>query len=567
MVQGLLRTLESSVRSLKEPIQSLHQAAYLLAGLTLVSQILALLRDRLFADAFGAGELLDVYYAAFKVPDLVFALVASLVSAYVLIPRIAGVDTKKTRELLSHASSFLLIGGGVLCAVLWIFMGDVLAALFPNLIASSHADAFILLSRVLLLQPLLLGLSGILTSVSQVERRFLLFSLSPVLYNLGIIAGVLFLYPLYGLLGIGMGVVVGASLHLLIHIPTVVRAHLFPRFVFPSMHLMGSVVRESIPRSLALSMGAVTTLVLAVIASRTYEGSIGLLSLAGNLEAVPLALIGASYATAAFPVLSEEANKGKSDAFKTTLSAAGRHLIFWSTVIAILTIVLRAHLVRALYGSGAFDWDATRLTAALLAVLVVGLTAQSIFLLASRAFYAARRSWLPLGIQIAGFAISVGSAVGLLSLATTIPELRYFVETLLRIEDVPGSLVVFVALGATLGQLGMGCLTLLALQGVAPGVSKEYVRPFLDGLAAGVVGGTAAYGLLAAMGNIAPLTSFFAVFTQGAAAGMVGFAASAAVLALLENREFRDLYESLRKSTFSKALTPSGPVLHDRSGT
>lgn len=565
MVQGLLRTLEASVRGVSKPVQNLHQAAYLLAGLTLVSQVLALLRDRLFAHEFGASMTLDLYYAAFKVPDLVFALVASLVSAYVLIPRIAGEGKEATRKLLSHAASFLLIGGGLAVLLLWGAMPSLLSSLFPTLAASAEADEFVLLSRLLLLQPVLLGLSGVLTSVTQVERRFVLFALSPVLYNLGIIGGALFLYPSLGVVGVGVGVVLGALAHLLIHLPVVAGAKVLPRLVVPSWRVIASVVQDSVPRSLALSMGAFTTLVLTILAAREAEGSVALLSLAGNLEAVPLALIGASYATAAFPVLSEEASGKRDEAFRATLSAAGRHLIFWSAVVAILTVVLRAHLVRVVYGTGAFDWDATRLAAALLAVLVVGLAAQGFILLASRAFYAARKSWLPLVIQVVGLLVSAGGAVALLAASEAFPGLRYFMEALFRIEGVPGSSVVFVAAGALLGQLVMGAVTLATIGIVSPGVAKEFFRPLFEGVAAGVVGATAAYGLLTAAGNIAPLTTFWSVFTQGAVAGIVGFTASAAVLALLESREFKDLYQSLRKISLSKALTPSGTVLNDRA--
>src|SRR3990167_5464267 len=100
------------------PVRGLHQAAYLLAALTLASQVLALLRDRAFAHTFGAGEVLDLYYAAFRVPDLVFAVVSSLVSAYVLIPRIAGMDRETTRRLLSESATFLFGVGGAFCVVL-----------------------------------------------------------------------------------------------------------------------------------------------------------------------------------------------------------------------------------------------------------------------------------------------------------------------------------------------------------------------------------------------------------------------------------------------------------------
>lgn len=560
MVRGILKTLTTSVRGL-------HQAAYLLAALTLAAQILALVRDRIFAHTFGAGPTLDLYYAAFRVPDLVFAIIASLVSAYVLIPRIAGGNKVETRKLLSHAASFLLVGGGLICLVLYAVMPDALRFLFPKLMESSDAESFVLLARLLLLQPLILGLSGILTSVTQVSRRFVLFALSPVVYNAGIIIGAIFLYPVYGLPGVGMGVVLGALAHLAIHIPVVISFGTMPKFVTPSWKVIWPIIRESVPRSLALGLGAVTTLFLTSIASRTGDGGITVFTLAGNLESVPLALIGASYATAAFPVLAEEAGAKRSEAFRRTLLTAARHIIFWSAVASALIIVLRAHIVRTLLGTGAFDWDATRLTAALLAVLVIGLAAQGVILLASRAFYAANRSWNPFFIQIAGVVVSVGGAFGALALAETYPGFQYFFEVLLRVEDVPGASVLLIALGATAGQVIMGILALLTLRQVAPGVARDLIRPLFEGAGAGIVGGAVAYSILVLMGNIAPLTTLLAVFTQGLVAGMVGLTASGFVLALLENKEFRDVVQALRRLTSSRVLPAHDAVSNDRTDT
>ena len=109
MVAPIRGLRQAAYSRLAAPIRGLHQAAYLLAALTLASQALALFRDRTFAHTFGAGQVLDLYYAAFRVPDLVFALVSSLVSAYVLIPRIIGMDREKTRQLLSESASFLFL--------------------------------------------------------------------------------------------------------------------------------------------------------------------------------------------------------------------------------------------------------------------------------------------------------------------------------------------------------------------------------------------------------------------------------------------------------------------------
>lgn len=550
------------------PVRGLHQAAYVLAGLTLVAQLLSLFRDRLFASRFGASAELDVYYAAFKVPDLVFAGIASLVSAYVLIPRLATLladgEQARARRLFGETATFLLIAGGALSLALGIFAPQVLALAFPTIMAGPYAAAFVLLTRILLAQPILLGLSGIFGSATQLDRRFFLFALSPILYNAGIIAGVLLWYPSAGLAGIGYGVLAGAALHLAVNLPVLARRSLWPAPALPRPRALWSVMRDSVPRSLALSMGSFTLLALIALASRVGEGSVAVLTLAGNLAAVPLSLIGAAYATAAFPVLAEQGAPERRAAFQATIATALRHIIFWSSIATALAIVLRAYIVRVVYGAGAFDWSDTRLTAAILAVLATGLIAQGVTLLCARAFYAAGRSWTPFGIQLVGVVLSVGGAAALLRIIAAHPSVAYFLEALLRIEGIPGSAVIGVAIGAALGQIAMGLLAVASLRAVAPDVPRALARPLLEGLGAAILGGAAAYGALAALSAAFPPTGFVIVLAEGLVAGIVGLAIAGGVLALLENREFRDLAAALRKLAPAAALTPHSPI-HDRA--
>lgn len=542
------------------PVRGLHQAAYLLAGLTLASQLLALLRDRTFAHAFGAGEILDLYYAAFRVPDLVFALVASLVSAYVIIPRITGMDRESTRRLLSESATFLFGIGGLICIVLAIFMPAFLSFLYPNLVSAVHQDEFILLSRILLIQPILLGLSGILGSVTQVHRRFTLFALSPVLYNVGIIIGAVLLYPLWGLPGIGVGVIIGAVAYLAVNIPVVTGAGVMPNFRMPTFSLMSSVMRDSIPRSLALGVGSVTVLALTALASRISTGSVSVFNFASNLEAVPLALIGSSYAIAAFPALSESSAPEHRENFTRILSSSARHIILWSLVALGLIIVLRAHIVRVVLGTGAFDWNATRLTAALLAVLAVGLVAQGLAILFSRALYAARQSWRPLFYQLAGCALTIFLALVFLPIGKEgVPS---SLAVFLRVGDVSGTGVLVLALAATLGQIFLAILSLVALRNIAKGMARTLVRPFVDGCVAALAGGIATYAVLSIEGGIAPLTTLMSVFSQGLIAGIVGLAVSGLALFAIENEEFRIVTNALARllrvpSERSAVLVPS----------
>lgn len=563
MVRDFFERIAAPVRGLvMRPIRSLHQAAYLLAALTLASQALALLRDRTFAHTFGAGEVLDLYYAAFRMPDLVFALVSSLVSAYVIIPRITGMDREGTRRLLSESATFLFGVGGIICIVLAFFMPQFLAALYPNLVNSPQQDSFVFLARILLIQPILLGFSGILGSVTQVSRRFVLFAISPVLYNLGIIFGTVVFYPWWGLPGIGIGVVIGAIAYLAVNVPVVLEAGVAPTFRIPSVSVMSSVIRDSIPRSLALGMGSVTALMLTVYASRIGPGAISVFTFASNLEAVPLALIGSSYAVAAFPALSEASSSERRTEFTQILSASARHVILWSVVSLGLIAVLRAHIVRVILGTGAFDWNATRLTAALLAVLAVGLVAQGLILLFSRALYAVRQSWRPFFYHIAGGALTVLLAA--LFLATPAKDLLEPLAALLKIGDIPGNAIVVVALAATLGQIFLALLSLLALRKVSPELGATLSRPLIDGSIAALVGGAAAYAVLALEGGIAPLTTLVSVFTQGLIAGMVGLIASALALYVVENEEFRIVVNALsrlvRRSDTPTVLPPSAPT-------
>jgi putative peptidoglycan lipid II flippase len=144
-------------------VRGLHQAAYVLGLFTFGSQILALVRDRMLAHEFGAGMELDLYYAAFRIPDLMYVLFASTLSVYVLIPfvasRIKGTDSSEAQHMLSQIFSVFLISYTILAAVMWLFAPMVLPLMFPGMV--ENMDSLVSVMRILLLQPLLLGASSL----------------------------------------------------------------------------------------------------------------------------------------------------------------------------------------------------------------------------------------------------------------------------------------------------------------------------------------------------------------------------------------------------------------------
>src|SRR3990167_5015951 len=243
-----------ALRFLSYEVRGLHSAVYVIALSSLLSSLLALLRDRLLAHEFGASATLDIYYAAFRIPDLIFVGTGALVSVYILIPALA---RRSIQEQHAYIDTVLIGFSAIAVAVSTVaalLAPAILSALFPEITAAGHSETLVGLTRLMLLQPIFLGLSNIFGAITQIRQRYALYSLSPLLYNVGIICGVLIFYPLWGITGLALGVVLGAFLHVGIQLPSVLSDGFFrsvPMRFRPSVFLQ--TVAISIPRALALS--------------------------------------------------------------------------------------------------------------------------------------------------------------------------------------------------------------------------------------------------------------------------------------------------------------------------
>ena len=451
---------------LHQEVRGLHEAAYFLGLFALFSAILALVRDRLLAFYFGAGEILDVYYAAFRIPDLVFVSIASMVSIYVLIPFLSKTEDNHDdqRRFVGHILSAFFFFISTISAILFFLVPYITPFLFPGFVGSEHFDSLIMLTRLLLLQPILLGISNIFASVTQVYGRFILYGIAPLFYNAGIILGIIFLYPKFGILGLGYGVVLGALLHMGIQLPFITARKFLSNITLRfNVKELKEIVFLSLPRTLALSAQHIVLLVLIGLASVMTEGSITVFSFSFNLQAVPLSIIGASYSVAAFPTLARLFSNGNRPEFIQHVLIAARHIIFWSTPIVVLFIVLRAQIVRVVLGSGAFDWADTRLTAALFALFVISLVAQGLILLFVRGYYAAGKTRLPLFVNVFSAGLTIVFAYTFVHLFRSIPTWQYFFETLFRVEGIPGTDVLMLPLAFSLGMVINAGIFLLKL--------------------------------------------------------------------------------------------------------
>jgi putative peptidoglycan lipid II flippase len=537
--------VRSFFQSVGLEVKGMHQAAYLLALFALGSQLLALVRDRLLAAAFGAGHTLDIYYAAFRIPDFLFATVASLLSLYALLPVLSRLEQEHPSLVIAFMRNVLLlffVAMGIVAGIAFVCAPLLVSSIAPGIAEGAGRDTLILLTRILLLQPILLGVSNIFANLTQMRHRFLLYSVSPLLYNLGIIFGIVALYPTMGLAGLGWGVVLGALLHVLVQVPYFFAEKTDRNISWgETFKILREVLVLSVPRTLSLAAGQLTLLCLISLASILTVGSISVFTFASNLQAVPLTIIGVSYSVAAFPTLARFFADGHRDEFIRHVEGALRHMIFWSLPAMVLIIVLRAHLVRAVLGAGAFDWSATRLTAAALALFVVSLLAQSIFLLIARAYYAAGNTAKPLFLAAVNIVFSVASAIGLLILFQNNQFFQDLVESLLRVADVPGTSILMLPLGVSVGSLVQCLLGLIMLSNDFKLPLNGLGRLTFESFCASVIGGAAAYGVLQLFGPVVDTKTLMGIFYQGAAGGVVGLLVTGLVLWILKSKELAEI--------------------------
>ena len=558
------------------------EAALLLGGFAFLSQILGLLRDRLLVHLVGAGPVLDVYYAAFRIPDFLYVSVASLASVTVLMPFIVNKinnhstsentenneknknsDKLEAQKFLNNIFSSFMIFMVFVCLLIYFLMPYLAHYIAPGFSEKQIYD-LVKISRLMLLSPIFIGLSNLIGTITQLFKNFFVFSLSPVFYNIGIIFGIFFLYPQWGVRGLALGVVLGAILHFAIQIPTVVYRGFFPKFVAKiNWREIFQVIKISLPRTLTLSVGSLAFMVLVAIASELKTGSISLFTFSYNLQSVPVGIIGISYSVAAFPILVKSFSLNDLSNFTKQIISTIKQIIFWSLPVIVLMIVLRAQIVRVVLGAKAFTWADTRLTSAAVALFVISLVSQSLVLLLVRGYYAAGQTKKPLFINVFSSIMIIVLAFVITNLFKIFPSLLNILEILLRVNEVPGTLMLSLPIAFTLGSILNFILIWNLfrkdfLVGVSSGIGKTFYQIIIGALVMGVV----TYFTLNLFDDLLVLNTFIGIFLQGLISGIIGIIFGIFSLSLFKNKELADLSRALhRKFWKRRILSPEQPGL------
>ena len=543
--------MEKIFRIFGKEYENLNQAALLLGFFAFLSQVLALFRDRAFAHFLGPSSTLDAYYAAFRVPDLIFISIASLASVTVLIPFITAKmsDGKISSEAQKFLNDVLTVFFSVMVfvSILAFFLMPYLISFIAPGFPESMQAKVIMLSRIMLFSPILMGLSNLFGSLTQLFRRFFIYSLSPILYNLGIIVGVMFLYPIFGIYGLALGVVLGAFLHFVIQLLTSRALGFAPRFsVSINFSDIKRVVLTSFPRTLGLAFNNIALIAIIALASFLKAGSISIFNLSLNLQSVPLNIIGISYAVAAFPILTKSISLGKMDEFRDHLKSAARQIVFWSLPVTFLFIVLRAQIVRVILGSGSFSWDNTRLVAASLAIFSVSVVAQGMIALCSRAYYAKGDTRTPLTVNLVCSVLIIILSYAFIHLFEQVLLFRYFIESILKVNDIAGTEVLMLPLAYSCGTILNGILHWFFVRRDFMKGESFITTTFFQSLGASFFIGLIAYLGLNIFSSIFGTTTFWGIFLQGFISGILGILAGILVLHLLKNEELKDIIQTFK---------------------
>ncbi len=388
------------------------RAAGLVMALFVLSRLTGLARQVIIGALFGTSPDYDAYVAAFRLPDMLFQLVAggALVSA--LLPTYTTVRTREGPErgwqLASEVTTLVLAALTVGAALMALLARPLVAhILVPDFTPAQQALTASLL-RILLLSTVIFGLSGIAMSILNAHQHFFLPALAPVMYNVGIIGGAVVLGPRWGVYGLAWGVVAGAALHFGVQVPGLRRVGMRFRLLFSlSDPAVRNVLRLMGPRVLGLAAVQVNFLVNTILASGLPPGRLSALDYAFRIMLLPLGIFAQAVATAAFPTFAAQVAEGNVQGMRRTLMALLRNILFFTLPATVGLLILAQPLVVVLLQRRAFDATSTQLTVMALRAYAVGLCGHAVVEILARAFYSLHDTRTPVAIGLTAMGLNI----------------------------------------------------------------------------------------------------------------------------------------------------------------
>ena len=490
---------------------ALARAGLIVSAAYLVARALGYVRVVVIGSTIGEGPELDAFFAAFRIPDLIFQLVAAGTVAAALVPMVAGElgagRAAHAWRVVSTIATLMTVALAVLSLVAFLAAPLLVALITPGF-QGAQLERTIELTRLMLLAPMFLALGAVATSALNAHQRFAAAAVAPIVYDLAIIGAAFLLTPSMGVAGLALGVVAGSLGHLLVQLPALSRAGFR---LTPSLDARDADVTEALklmaPRALALGVGQITFIVATSLASGLESGSVTAFTLAFTVFSIPLSVIGIPLGIVALPTLSRDLARGAIDKFVELVTRALRMIVFTMGPIVALGVVLREPATTILFNHGRFSEDGVRLVAAALGLLLLALPAEALMTILVRAFYANRDTRTPAAAAVLAVVLHVGiGVVAVNALGWGLPGIALGIAIGSTVEAIVLTLVlrraipafdpwplVRVGVPVALGSVAAGLVafgTLAVLDGATAGMAI-HVRALIQLVVAGGLGGLA----------------------------------------------------------------------------
>ncbi len=543
--------------------KKIFKGALTIALLSLTSGILSAFKKGIILWAFKAQEG-DIFTAAFVLPDFLFTLIIFGAMSTVFIPIFLQLYKKSKEDAFKYANVLLifitsLVSVGALLAS--IFAPSIISIIVPGF-SQEAKEITIHLTRIMLLQPIFLGLSSIFGSILQSFHYFFVYALTPVLYQASVILGLTVFHALFGADGFAFGVVMGAALQFAVQVFPALKEGYKISFSFNKEIL--SKVKETIlltiPRTFGMFADKINFIVMVALASTISQGSVRIFSSAFDIATVVTGLVGISFATAVFPSLAKSAkdDSTQKNDFLKYFSQVFLQILFWSLAGAVIFVSLRAQIVRVIAGYGECNWDCTKVTAATVGLFSLSLFAQSLIPLLSRTFYALKKTAIPVAIGILGNIINISLAFYFINLVKIDQNFYSLLKIILKIEETEDPflpMVTVLALASTISALIQFIILWLTLDiklngAIMSDITRAWVKMiFASGIMAPVM-----YFSLRIFDTplkiLFPGKTVIPIFLQGLMAGFLGILVYIFIAKVLKIKPVEDIWAILNKKLF-----------------
>ena len=383
--------------------QKIGFATVMITAFTLLSYVIGLIRDRIIAVHFGTSEATDTYNASFLIPDILFNMFVAGALAAAFLP-IFSDNLQKNKERAHSlgntmiSSSVLLIT--VLGAITFIFVPQLVDKIFSDATVTMQAD-IIKMTRIILPSAILFAISNTLGNILMSYKHFMSYAISPVLYNLGIILGVVFMEGKLGIYSAAIGVLIGTFLHALIRIADTLTTDYKFKFEFKVKEPdFVKILRLMIPKSISLIGWQINLYIFAVVGIKITEGGLSAFSFARNIQSFAVSIFGVSLATAVFPYLANSIEIEDKKVYTEDIQKTTQRILFFTIPSAAGIIFLSKEIVELILSGGAFDEKSAVLTSTLLLFFGISIPFESLTHLFSRAFYALKNTKTPTIVHV-----------------------------------------------------------------------------------------------------------------------------------------------------------------------